>query len=1107
MRKVLLHRKQTDDPAASDGDTRGNHLYYRPVSSILRRLLFAFLVTLPCLASAQTINTTVGSTGYTGGNGAGANFAITFVIENTSGAAILLTDVKNFYPAGNSGAVTLYYSTTSLSGAYGTLTTPNWTVVATGTQTAPTAGIQSITWAGGLSFLIPNGAQYRFALLSASYCSYSGSGTGTSGCSPSTFTNSGVTLKVGDVQIGGSYVGYGATNNPRWFTGEITFMPATPCSGPPNAGTTTATPATPCYGAPALLTLSGATLATGLSYSWESNPGTGWVPIAGATSNSYTVPSVTGNTQYRAWVKCGNDSSVSSTLTLNTTPLPGAYTETFESITADNQLPGCMTSTNLTTNTRTYIANQTNATNHTPGGSKFGAFYYSPAGTNAFFTPAVQLTAGTTYLFRFWYRGTTNGNSYNTFGAYYGTTNTIAGMTNLIGSASPTSTTYQEFAESFTPTVSGVYYIGIMGTHTATLGNTYVSIDDLGLNALTPCTGKPAPGTINPIPTPCPNQPFTLTVNGSTSSTVFGNLTFLWEDSSALTSGQWLPSVGNSTSPSLNVAGGINVVTKYRRRITCNNSNQVDVTPVYTVTPAPFINCFCIPTYATGASANTITNVKLTTLNNTSTGSSPWYADYSSQQPGSIVIPDITMLKTDTLSVSHSTNATNYSGVWIDFNHNGIFDVTEFFTQGTNVGASGIARIAITPPITALPGITRMRIRAGDRAVVTATMPCGATGSAYGEAEDYLVNILFPVCSGPTNAGVAKASDTGICVGYTVNVWDTTHEYQRSQLTWSWEKSIDNGFSWSAIANSRNKDTLNNLLITGAVQYRLKMVCDATGDSTYSVPVNIRIKPPYACYCYSQSSGTSMDTSDIGSVTIHNMTNTTGGPHLLNPVAIRRRTDYTDIPNIVMAADSTYRLSIFHTQPNGLHADALVTVFIDYNNDLVYDVNAQPDGERVFSGYTTAGNYYLDAMIHIPNAVIPNVPTGLRVIINNDRNPSSPANLGCGEYVSGETEDYVVMFKRGAVNVKGVNGLEHVSLYPNPTTGKFTVNVGAQSNMSTLDISISSVTGQRILHKAYSGVGNKFKQDLDLSEVAKGVYFVEAKTASGDKMIQKLVIR
>src|SRR5690606_24876625 len=109
----------------------------------------------------------------------------------------------------------------------------------------------------GLNFLIPNNTQYRFAVWSAAYTHYSGAAGPPA---PSTFTSGGVTLKVGDVQIGGGNVGYGGSNNPRWFTGFVTFMPALPCVSPPTAGTSTANPTNACAGGNVQLSLTGNTI-------------------------------------------------------------------------------------------------------------------------------------------------------------------------------------------------------------------------------------------------------------------------------------------------------------------------------------------------------------------------------------------------------------------------------------------------------------------------------------------------------------------------------------------------------------------------------------------------------------------------------------------------------------------------------------------------------------------------------------------------------------------------------------------------------------------------------------------------------------------------------
>ena len=629
-------------------------------------------------------------------------------------------------------------------------------------------------------------------------------------------------------------------------------------------------------------------------------------------------------------------------------------------------------------------------------------------------------------------------------------------------------------------------------------GSTDIGLDYL--RVIPPCTGTPVAGNITPVPAPCLNQPFQLTVTGTTDD---AGITYQWQDS---TVSGWQNSPGTTANQRIYTAT-ITGPTVFRLVVSCVNSGAVAVSPTYTVVPAPFINCFCVPTYATGAAANTIRKVEYNGLVNSSTGASPWYTDFTAQQPTPLPIPRIIMGKTDTLKVTFSTNATNFSAAWIDFNHNGSFEAGEYFSTGTNAGASGISNILITPPLTAEHGLTRLRIRGADRSLVGASQPCGPTSSAYGEAEDYYVFIEYPECNGPVSAGKAIASDTAICTGYTVNILDTTYDGKKSLIEWSWEKSTDGGLSWNAVPNSAGKDTLNNVLITSAASYRLKVKCKATGDSTYSIPANIIIKPPYKCYCYSQSDGGNPDVSDIGGVVIGLMTNAAGGPHILNPLAVRRRTDYTEIPNIVMNANGRYKLSVYHIQRDAHHKDARISVFIDFNNDLRYDVNATPNSELVFTGVTSQGNFYLDTAIRIPGAVIPDVPTGLRIILNDDLDPNAPANQGCGPYSSGETEDYVVTFRRVPQGVGNVNNIEEVALYPNPTNGRFSFDVRAQKPMGKVDMNITNITGQVLMNRSYENVNTKLSGEMDLSMMARGIYFIVLRTPDGDRIARKIILQ
>jgi len=105
------------------------------------------------------------------------------------------------------------------------------------------------------------------------------------------------------------------------------------------------------------------------------------------------------------------------------------------------------------------------------------------------FSPAVDLTAGISYDFSFWY--VTGGNSgWTTLEAKYGTGQTSGDMTTAIGTpvSGPTNTTYVEYRGSFTPATTGTYYMGIHVV--ATSSPWYITFDDLVCELTPTC---PAP--------------------------------------------------------------------------------------------------------------------------------------------------------------------------------------------------------------------------------------------------------------------------------------------------------------------------------------------------------------------------------------------------------------------------------------------------------------------------------------------------------------------------------------------------------------------------------------------------------------------------------------
>jgi hypothetical protein len=101
---------------------------------------------------------------------------------------------------------------------------------------------------------------------------------------------------------------------------------STPCSGTPTGGIAVSTAINVCTGQNFNLSLSGSTLAAGLTYQWQSSPdSTNWTNIAGGTGFSYTT-SETATTYYRAVVTCANSSSSGNSAGVKVVLIGGAPT-------------------------------------------------------------------------------------------------------------------------------------------------------------------------------------------------------------------------------------------------------------------------------------------------------------------------------------------------------------------------------------------------------------------------------------------------------------------------------------------------------------------------------------------------------------------------------------------------------------------------------------------------------------------------------------------------------------------------------------------------------------------------------------------------------------
>ncbi len=901
-----------------------------------------------------------------------------------------------------------------------------------------------------------------------------------------------------------------------------------PCSGAPFAGTIVA-PASLCAGSVTNLTTTGTTMAAGLSFQWEqSTNGTTWVSAVGgegANTQFYQTPSLYDTISYRLKVGCGASFSTTAPITINVASPHYAnvpYQQSFElwrNRCALYEIPDSVWATSPPTTSIAWRRRDQGATggwtNATQGAttplSLAGAGTYSARfhSTNGAATTTGKLDLlldcsqqiGSKQL-EFHYINP-NGNdslfiSYSVDSGFnftrlsaYNTTPTWTEEHVTIPSNSPkTIVRFEGYAD----------YAGSAGTD--------ISIDSV--RVLQPCNAPISAGIINNLSTSCKYDTFTLYLIGNTQA---AGLVYDWQQS--FDNVNWT-STGVTT---FNYTGFITQPTFFRTLVKCVTANIEDTTPVQFVDTTIFYKCYC-NSFATTISGADVGNVAIkslpgnnyklnngtitppTAIVNNSTANKTYTSFINTLLPATMYLDTLYNIAVTQINSGAYTNAR--VRVWIDKDHSGTFDINEIVLQKFTSTSSTPPQVVDSNfilPSTMDTGITGMRVQV-EEGTSPANNACGNyTG---GETEDYLIRVYYPPCTGLSNPGVVVISDTSACIGHTIFVTDTTYDKAHSGLIRVWQQSPD-GVSWADIPGS---DTLNQIkhVVTGVVYFRMQMVCASPVklDTTHTNVVGVSINPPVSCYCQSQTMGTKSDSSDIGAFYFQNFNNNVGGPHLKNPEAWRLRTDYTRQPSPDLWVDSTYSFTLYHILNSATHADAKVTIFIDFDADMHYDIPA----ERAFTGFTSASGYLLNGTVTIPHNALPDLPTGMRVILNNDIGANPASDSACGIYTSGETEDYVVVIRSPLTSVNNVKKIGHFNLFPNPNDGHFSISFSTGKHVENTKLTVTNVVGVKIIEKEYGKreTSSTFHEELNLSTVAKGVYFVELQ-ADQERIVRKVVVQ
>jgi hypothetical protein len=291
-----------------------------------------------------------------------------------------------------------------------------------------------------------------------------------------------------------------------------------------------------------------------------------------------------------------------------------------------------------------------------------------------------------------------------------------------------------------------------------------------------PCTAPPTAGTVSAANNPvCPSVSNLLSVTGSSSGT---GLTYQWQSSTTGATGSFA-NIAGATSETFTSSQTVD--TYYRRYVTC--SGMSDTSAAILVTTNSFINCYC----TSGASFtgdDDIGQITFGTFANPATAPTPLLSNASSSNtytnntalgPINAIVGSSVPFTLTQINSSGTYYQCDF-GVYIDYNHNGLF--TDPGEAVTGVGpASAPASgphwtTTINIPMTAMLGLTRMRVVQNKTGTTT---PCGTYN--WGETEDYTINIQCPTFTGTGTV------DQGICSG-TAATFTGTPSYSGATISW-----------------------------------------------------------------------------------------------------------------------------------------------------------------------------------------------------------------------------------------------------------------------------------------------------------------------------------
>ncbi|WP_161990774.1 GEVED domain-containing protein, partial [Chryseobacterium viscerum] len=370
------------------------------------------------------------------------------------------------------------------------------------------------------------------------------------------------------------------------------------------------------------------------------------------------------------------------------------------------------------------------------------------------------------------------------------------------------------------------------------------------------------------------------------------------------------------------------------------------------------------------------------------------YTDYSTD-PTRLV----TLVRggTATVSVSKAWPGYQYSfltGVWIDFNRNGIYEASERVLTSPSNTTTPVTGTFTIPNVAG--GVYTGNLTTRMRVVMNEYSPIAACGTySYGETEDYAVKFIdLSACTTapPSNIIVNNVTPS------TANVtWTST-----TGATYIVRYRVSPSGAWQQIAV--NTPLISNQLLIGLLEQTTYEVQIATicGGTTGAFSPSVNFTTPPLIYCTAAPTSNTATSGYINNVTV-TPTNT---PIMLSNSGSDGYKDYTtDATRVVTfeRGSANNKISVNKYWP-GSPTSYGVSAWVDFNRNGTFETS-----ERILNTtYNTTTP--VTATFAVPTVASGNVytgtlPTRMRVVMRyfDNANP-------CGTFTQGEVEDYAVRF-------------------------------------------------------------------------------------------------